>query len=182
MAPRSSPEKPAAKPSKATSATKAIKPVKSIKPAVVKVAFPKKAQPPSHAEFAARLAAPVGKRFEAVRTFLGKQGAREDFFYYGPKTGWAYRYQDGETSLCSLVLLDGKLVGVLSLDAAAQARVRWDNLSDVSKRARRIAHGTPALLWLDVPLDGSGATDFKALLKAKLEKKLEKKTEGTDRG
>jgi hypothetical protein len=168
MPSRPSAEKPAAKPSKATSATKAIKPVKSVKPAAVKVAFPKKAQPPSHAEFAARLAAPVGKRFEAVRTFLGKQGAREDFFYYGPKTGWAYRYQDGETSLCSLVILDGKLIGVLSLDAAAQARVRWDTLSDVIKRARRIAHGTPALLWLDVPLDGSGSTDFKALLKAKM--------------
>jgi hypothetical protein len=44
-----------------------------------KVAFPKKAQPPTHAEFAARLPAPVGKRFEALRTYLKKQGAAEDF-------------------------------------------------------------------------------------------------------
>ena len=35
-----------------------------------KVAFPKKAQAPTHAEFAARLPAPVGKRFEAVRAYL----------------------------------------------------------------------------------------------------------------
>jgi hypothetical protein len=139
-----------------------------VKAPAVKVAFPKKGQPPSHAEFAARLPAPVGKRFQVVRTFLGKQGAREDFFYYGPKTGWAYRYLDGETSLCSIVILDGKLIGVLSLDAAAQQRISWADMSDVAKRARRIAHGTPALLWLDVPLDGSGANDFKALLKAKL--------------
>jgi hypothetical protein len=153
-------EKPATKTSKP--------PAKPAKVAAVKVAFPKKAQPPSPAEFAARLPAAVGKRFEAVRTFLGKQGAREDLFYYGPKTGWAYRYLDGETSLCSIVILDGKLIGVLALDAAAQARVAWNDLSDVTKRARRIAHGTPALLWLDVPLDGAGSTDFKALLKAKL--------------
>jgi hypothetical protein len=169
MSSRASAEKPAAKPARETSASR-TKPVRSVKPPAVKVAFPKKAQPPSHAEFVARLPAPVGKRFEAVRTFLTKQGASEDFFYYGPKTGWAYRYQDGETSLCSLVILDGKLIGVLSLDGAAQKRVKWDTLSDVSRRARRHAHGTPALLWLDVPLDGTGSTDFKALLKAKLER------------
>jgi hypothetical protein len=143
-------------------------PSKPARVAAVKVAFPKKGQPPSPTEFAARLPAPVGKRFEAVRTFLGKQGAREDLYYYGPKTGWAYRYLDGETSLCSIVILDGKLIGVIALDAAAQARVAWNDLSDVTKQARRVAHGTPALLWLDVPLDGSGAADFKALLKAKL--------------
>ena len=44
----------------------------------------------------------------------------------------------------------------------------WDVLSDVARRARRIAHGTPALLWLDVPLEATGAADFKQLLKAKL--------------
>ena len=32
----------------------------------------------------------------------------------------------------------------------------------------RDAHGPPALLWLAVPLDSTGATDFKALLQAKL--------------
>ena len=45
-----------------------------------KVAFPKKGQPPSHTEFAARLPAPVGKRFEVLRAYLKKQGAAEDFF------------------------------------------------------------------------------------------------------
>ena len=133
-----------------------------------KVAFPKKAQAPTHAEFAARLPAPVGKRFEAVRAYLKKQEIAEDFYYYGPRTGWAYRYQQGESSLCSIMILKGQLVGIIALDAAAQAKVVWNDLSDVTRRARKIAHGTPALLWLDVPLDGTGATDFKTLLKAKL--------------
>jgi hypothetical protein len=133
-----------------------------------KVAFPKKGQPPSHAEFAARLPAAVGKRFEAVRAYLEKQEVVEDFFYYGPRTGWAYRYLRGESSLCSIMLMKGRLVGIIALDAEAQAKVSWDALTDVTKRARKVAHGTPALLWLDVPLDGTGATDFKSLLKAKL--------------
>ena len=133
-----------------------------------KVAFPKKAQPPTHAEFAARLPAPVGKRFEVLRTYLQKQGAAEDFYFYGPRTGWGYRHMKDDQSLCSIVLSAGRLVGIVALDAAAQAQVAWNGLSDVGKRARKLAHGTPALLWLDVPLDGVGATDFKALLKAKL--------------
>jgi hypothetical protein len=133
-----------------------------------RVAFPKKAHPPTDTEFAARLPAAVGKRFEAVRAFLDKQGAGEEIFYYGPRTGWAYRYLAGEKSLCSIVIQSGRLVGIVALDAAAQAEVAWDTLSDIARRARRVAHGTPALLWLDVPLDGPGATDFKALLKAKL--------------
>jgi hypothetical protein len=136
--------------------------------AVPKVAFPKKAQPPTHAEFAARLPAPVGKRFDVLRTFLKKQGAAEDFFYYGPRSGWAYRYMKSDQSLCSILLSAGRLVGIVALDAPAQAAIAWDGLSDVGRRARKLAHGTPALLWLDVPLDGAGATDFKALLKAKL--------------
>ncbi len=147
----------AAKPAKAAAAPKGPK-----------VAFPKKAQPPTHAEFAARLPAPVGKKFESLRAFLTKQEASEDFYYYGPRTGWAYRYMKGAQSLCSIVILGGRLVGIVALDAAAQARVGWGDLSDVAKRARKVAHGTPALLWLDVPLDGSGAGDFKSLLKAKL--------------
>ena len=133
-----------------------------------KVAFPKKAQPPTHAEFAARLPAPVGKRFDVLRTFLKKQGAAEDFFFYGPRTGWGYRHMKDEQSLCSIVLSAGRLVGIVALDGVAQANIAWDDLSDVARRARKLAHGTPALLWLDVPLDGSGANDFKALLKAKL--------------
>jgi hypothetical protein len=133
-----------------------------------KVAFPKKGQPPSHAEFAARLPAAVGKRFEAVRAYLEKQDVVEDFYYYGPRTGWAYRFQHGASSLCSIMLMKGRLVGIIALDAPAQAKVSWDALSDVARRARKVAHGTPAVLWLDVPLDGTGATDFKSLLKAKL--------------
>jgi hypothetical protein len=133
-----------------------------------KVAFPKKAQAPTHAEFAARLPAPVGKRFEVLRTYLKKQSAAEDFFYYGPRSGWGYRYLKDDQSLCSILLTAGKLVGIVALDSAAQSNVAWDGLSDVGRRARKLAHGTPTLLWLDVPLDGTGATDFKSLLKAKL--------------
>ncbi len=133
-----------------------------------KVAFPKKAQPPTHAEFAARLPAAVGKKFDSLRAFLKKQETSEELYYYGPRTGWAYRYMNGAQSVCSIVILGGRLVGIVALDAAAQARVGWRELSDIAKRALKVAHGTPALLWLDVPLDGTGAGDFKALLKAKL--------------
>jgi hypothetical protein len=136
--------------------------------AAPKVAFPKKGQAPTHAEFAARLPAPVGKRFEALRAYLKKQGAAEDFFYYGPRSGWAYRYLKEDQSLCSILLSAGRLVGIIAVDGPAQARVSWDGLSDVGRKARKLAHGTPALLWIDVPLDGTGANDFKALLKAKL--------------
>jgi len=153
---------------KAVKKTKAAPAAPAARPAP-KVAFPKKAQPPTHAEFAARLPAPVGKRFEAVRAYLKKQEIAEDFYYYGPRTGWAYRYLREETSLCSIMILKGRLYGIVALDADAQAKVAWGELTEVGKRARKMAHGTPALLWLDVPLDGPGATDFKALLKAKLD-------------
>jgi hypothetical protein len=135
-----------------------------------KVAFPKKRQPPTEGEFAARLPAAAGRRFEALRLFLKKQGAREELYYYGPRTGWAYRYlgASDDRSLCALVILEEGLVAIVGLDAAAQERLRWDELSDVARRARRMAHGTPSLLWLDVPLDGTGASDVKAMLKAKL--------------
>jgi len=136
--------------------------------ATAKVAFPKKAQPPTHAEFAARLPAPVGKRFEMLRSFLTKRGASEDFFYYGPRTGWACRYLIQDQSLCSILLSAGHLIGIVALDTRAQARVAWNELSDVGKRARKVAHGTPSLLWMDVPLDATGAADFKALIKAKV--------------
>ena len=136
--------------------------------AAPKVAFPKKGQPPTHTEFAARLPAPVGKRFEVLRAYLKKQGAAEDFFYYGPRSGWAYRYMKEDQSLCSILLSAGRLVGIVALDGAAQAAIAWNDLTEVARRARKLAHGTPALLWLDVPLDSTGATDFKALLKAKL--------------
>jgi hypothetical protein len=143
------------------------KPAEKPRPAP-KVAFPKKAQPPTHAEFAARLPAPVGKRFEGIRTFLKKQGAAEDFYYFGPRTGWAYRYLKAEQSLCSIHLSAGRLVGIVALDSATQTNVPWATFSEVGRRARKLAHGTPALLWLDVPLDGTGAVDFKTVLKTKL--------------
>jgi hypothetical protein len=110
----------------------------------------------------------VGKRFEMLRGFLTKRGASEDFFYYGPRTGWACRYLVHEQSLCSILLSSGHLIGIVALDTSAQARVAWKELSDVGKRARKVAHGTPSLLWMDIPLDGTGAADFKALIKAKV--------------
>ena len=67
-------------------------------------------RPPTHAEFAARLPAPVGKRFEVLRTYLKKQGAAEDLYYYGPRSGWAYRYLKGKQSVCSIMLL-GRAAG-----------------------------------------------------------------------
>ena len=55
---------------KAPKSRKARKPRSPKKPRAraAKVAFPKKGQPPTHAEFAARLPAPVGKRFEVLRS------------------------------------------------------------------------------------------------------------------
>ena len=134
-----------------------------------KPAFSKKGQPPTEAEFIARLPLPVGKRFESVRSLLKKKDAvREELYYYGPKTGWAWRYLHGAQSLCSVAIHDGKLVGIVALDAPTQRAVAWDALSEVGQKARRHAHGTPSLLWLDLPFDGTGASDFKAILKAKL--------------
>ena len=142
----------------------ATKPRKGAKPA-----FGKKAQPPTEAEFIAHLPLPLGKRFESVRVLLKKQeGVTEELYYYGPKTGWAWRYLRGARSLCSVMIHDGHLVGIVSLDAATQRVVGWDALSPVGQGARKRAHGTPALLWLDVPFDGTGAADFKTILKAKL--------------
>jgi hypothetical protein len=135
-----------------------------------KVAFPRKGRPPTDGEFAARLALPVGKRFESLRGFLKKQkDVSEELFYFGPKTGWAYRYRRAPGhSLCSIVIRGDGLVGILSLDTAAQAAVAWGDLSPAAQKSRKLAHGTPALLWLDLPLDTAGAGDFKAIVKAKL--------------
>jgi hypothetical protein len=135
-----------------------------------KVAFPKKAQAPSEAEFIARLPVALGKRFESVRAFLKKQkDVAEEMYYYGPKTGWAWRYRrNGAQPVCSIMIHDQRLIGIVALDASAQAAVSWDELSPVAQRARRGAHGSPSLLWVDLPFEGPGATDFKALLKAKL--------------
>lgn len=135
----------------------------------VKVPFGKKNQPPSETEFLARLPLATGKKFEAVRSFVRKQkGVVEDLYYYGPKTGWAFRYLGGGHSLATIMIHDGTLMGILSLDSAALAMVNFASLSDIGQRAHKVAHGSPSLLWLDLPLDAAGASDFKTLLKAKL--------------
>jgi len=141
----------------------------SSKPHKPRAAFPKKNLPPNEAEFGARLPLALGKRFESVRAFLKKQpGVSEDLYYYGPKTGWAYRYVRGPQSLCSIVIHDDRLMGIVALDPAAQTAIVWEGLSPVGQKARKVAHGSPALLWIDVPFEGTGAKDFQALLKGKL--------------
>jgi hypothetical protein len=163
--------KPPAKPARGTSPKgKAPTSEKPETRSRTKVAFGKKNQPPTEAEFAARLPLAVGKRFEAVRGFLKKQkGISEDLYFYGPKTGWAYRYlRNGPQSVCSLMIHQDQLLGIVALDPAAMAGVDWAELSPVAQKAKRLAHGSPALLWIDVPLEGTGAADFRALLKAKL--------------
>jgi hypothetical protein len=135
-----------------------------------KIAFPKKNQAPTAAQFAALLPLPVGKRFESVRSYLLKQkGVTEDVYFYGPKSGWGLRYLAGGRPLCALFVHGDRPLGILSLDAGASGGVDWKALSDVGQKARRAAHGSPSLLWLDIPLEASGAADFKALLKAKCE-------------
>jgi hypothetical protein len=142
---------------------------KPAKPAKARAAFPKKNLPPSEAEFAARLPLALGKRFENVRAFLKKQpGLTEELYYYGPKTGWAYRYQRGPQSVCSIVIHDDRLMGIVALDTAAQTAIVWEGLSPIGQKARKVAHGSPSLLWIDVPFDGTGAKDFQAMLKSKL--------------
>ena len=158
--------KPAPK-SKAADTSRATEPAK--KAPKGKVAFPKKNHAPTEAEFLARLPLPVGKKFEGVRTFLKKQGGvAEDLYFYGPKTGWAFRYRRGPHSLATVTLHGDRLVGIVALDAAAQGEVDFTALSEVGEQARRFASGSPALVWLDLPLDGHGAADFRVLLKAKL--------------
>lgn len=155
--------------SSAKAQTKAVeKPAKA--KARPKVAFPKKNQPPTVAQFAALLPLPVGKRFEGVRAYLLKQkDMTEDVYFYGPKSGWGLRYQASGRPVCTLFVHGDRPLGIVSLDAAAGEAVDWKALSDVGQKARRAAHGSPALLWLDVPLDSTGAADFRALCKAKLE-------------
>lgn len=134
-----------------------------------KVAFPRENRRPTEAEFLARLPVAVGKKLETVRAFLHRQKhVAEDLYFYGPKTGWAFRFQCGNHSLATIMIHDDRLMGIASLDATALAAIDFGALSEVGQRARKIAHGSPSLLWLDVPLDGPGASDFKVLLKAKL--------------
>jgi hypothetical protein len=157
------------RPATSSAAKAAEKPVAKAK-GKPRIAFPKKNQPPTVAQFAALLPLPVGKRFEGVRSFLTRQkDVTEDVYFYGPKSGWGLRYLAGGRPVCSLFVHGDRPLGIVSLDAGASEGVDWKGLSDVGQKARRAAHGSPALLWLDVALDGSGASDFKALLKAKIE-------------
>jgi hypothetical protein len=157
----------------AEKATKTAKPSKETgaagKPSKLTVAFPKKNQPPTAAAFAARLPIALGKRFEMVRSFLLRQeDIKEDVYFYGPKTGWALRYLVNDRPLCALLLHGDAPVGIVSLPAAVSAAVDWKALSPAGQLARKHAHGSPSLLWLDLPLVGTGAADLKAILRAKL--------------
>jgi hypothetical protein len=159
--------RPATNAPTASSRDKAAQPKAKAKP---RIAFPKKNQPPTAAQFAALLPLPIGKRFESVRAFLLKQKTvTEDVYFYGPKSGWGLRYLAGGRPVCTLFVHGERPLGIVSLPAAASEGVDWKALSDVGQKARRAAHGSPAQLWLDVPLDASGAADFRVLLKAKIE-------------
>lgn len=139
------------------------------KPHKPRAAFPKKHLPPNETEWSARLPLALGKRFETVREFLKKQpNVSEELYYYGPKTGWAYRYVRGPQSICSIVIHDDVLMGIVALDVAAQTTIVWEGLSPVGQAARKVAHGSPSLLWIDVPFEGTGAKDFQIMLKGKL--------------
>jgi hypothetical protein len=168
------PKKKAAPARKTAAPPPAAAPAKPVKAAPAKpykpqVAFPKKNQPPAPAAFAARFPLALGKRFDQLRAFLVKQaGVTEDVYFYGPQSGWALRFLATGRPLCSLHIHDQQPVGILSLDAGAAATVDWKALSAVGQKSRKQAHGSPSLLWLDVPLEGTGAADFKSLLRAKL--------------
>ncbi|MBC8131954.1 MAG: hypothetical protein H7X95_03160, partial [Deltaproteobacteria bacterium] len=97
-----------------------------------------------------------------------QNGVAEELYFFGPKTGWAFRYLRGTHSLATIMIHDDRLMGIVALDAAAVAQVDFSSMSETGQRARRMAHGSPTLLWLDLPLDGTGASDFKVLLKSKL--------------
>lgn len=161
------PEAKSAKPEPRPKPEARAKPAASPSPA--RVAFPKKNQPPTANAFAARLPLTLGKRFEMARSFLLRQAkVKEDVYFYGPKTGWALRYLQDEHPLCSLLLHGDSPVGIVALDAATASAVDWKALSPVGQLAHRHAHGSPSMLWLDVPLVATGAADFKAILRVKL--------------
>jgi hypothetical protein len=134
-----------------------------------KVAFPKKNQPPTAAAFTALLPLSSGKRLESVRTYLLKQKeVTEEVYFYGPRAGWGLRYLLGGRPLCTLLVHGERPIGIVSLDPAANGAIDWKGLSSVAQKAKKAAHGSPSLLWLDVPLDTTGAADFKMILKAKV--------------
>jgi hypothetical protein len=158
--------KPPPPPPKLSKPSKPLKPEKPHRPVP---AFPRKNQPPTPAAFAARLPLSLGKRFDQVRSYLLKQrGVSEDVFFYGPEAGWALRYLAGARPLCSLHIHDEQPIGIVSLEPAAAAGVDWRALSPAGQKARKQAHGSPALLWLDVELEAGGATDFRSIVRAKL--------------
>jgi hypothetical protein len=157
------------KPPPLPKSNKPSKPLKPEKPHRPVPAFPKKNQPPTPAAFAARLPLSLGKRFDQVRSYLLKQrGVSEDVYFYGPETGWALRYLAGARPLCSLHIHDEQPIGIVSLEPTAAAGVDWRALSPAGQKARKQAHGSPALLWLDVELEAGGATDFRSIVRAKL--------------
>jgi hypothetical protein len=162
--------RPNGKPAGAVTKQSPAKPAPTSRPpAKPAPAFPKKNQPPAAGAFAARLPLPLGKRFDFARGHLLKQpGVTEDVYFYGPETGWALRYLKGDRPLCSLHIYDEQPVGIVSLGPAANAGIDWRALSPLGQKARKQAHGSPTLLWLDVPLEGTGANDFRAILRAKL--------------
>ncbi len=164
------PSPPKARAERAPAAAKAARPAATPKPVPIKPAFPRKNQAPTPPAFAAQLPLALGKRLDLVRAFLLKQkGVREDVYFYGPESGWALRYLHDSRPLCSLHVLDARPVGIVSLEPAAADRVEWKTLSAAGRKARQQAHGSPALLWLDVPLEAGGAADFKAILRAKIQ-------------
>lgn len=139
------------------------------KPRKPQPAFPRKNQPPTAAAFAARLPLSLGKRFDLVRNYLlAQQAVEEDIFFYGPETGWAIRFRQQGRPLCSLHIHDERPVGIVSLEPPAITAIDWKGLSPAGRTARKQAHGSPSQLWLDVDLEGTGAADFRTILRAKL--------------
>jgi Protein of unknown function (DUF3788) len=156
-------------------ATKPLAPARAAPPksapraARSRVPFAKPDQPPTEAELVARLPLATGKKLDAVRTFLKKQKrVAEDLYFYGPKTGWAFRYLRGSHSVATIMIHGDHLMGIVALDAAALEIIDFSSLSEAAQHAHKMAHGSPSLLWLDLPLEGSGASDFKSLLRSKL--------------
>ena len=143
-----------------------------------KVAFPKKA---SRRPRRVRGAPPrTGRQaLRVLRTFLKKQGAAEDFYLLRPRTAGGYRHMKDEQSICSIVLSAGRLVGIVALDSAAQARLPGTALSDVGRRAPQAGARNAGAAVARRPLDGAGANDFKMLLKAKLVARVGLKTGAT---
>lgn len=133
------------------------------------VAFPRKNQPPAADAFAARLPLPLGRRFDMMRTYLLRQkGVTEEVYFYGSAAGFALRYLIEGRPLCSLHVYDEKPLGIVSLDPPALAAIDWSGLSPVAQHARKVAHGSHNRAWLDIPLEGTGVTDFKTMLKTKV--------------